>query len=89
MHKNNNANCKKATKNKMRSHLNSYATTISRDILNHQIKCLTKKLSPRIIGFIGLNKSFLNPFFKLIKLKLTLVAEMDHHQGSQFRQQYH
>ena len=53
----------------MKSHLNSYATTISRDILNHQIKCLTKKLSPRIIGFIGLNKSFLNPFFKLIKVK--------------------
>ena len=68
----------------MKSHLNSYATTISRDILNNQIKCLTKKLSLRIIGFrwtsinkgflksMGLNKSFLNRFFKLIKLNLHL-----------------
>ena len=46
---------KKATKKDegrfVKSHLNSYATTISRDISNHQIKCLTKKSSMRIIGF--------------------------------------
>ena len=35
----------------VKSHLNSYANTISRDISNNEIKCLTKKLSPRIIGF--------------------------------------